>query len=172
MKKLLLIVIILVSFLGSAQRKCTIDVKKYGMSTKPGYLKEGIHLNLPDDYYFYLVGEKITIGIEVFDSIAQFRGVEDKFTIMYQDRLCDYMGKKGESCGDTEVSYEISNSPMFNYCRIVYFYYDSYMSTNSIANSWSSISDGDYEIIIMSDDKIYYKRKIKVLKGNLVKQWN
>lgn len=169
MKKILLIAVFLVSFLSSAQKKCTIDVKKYGMSTKPGFLKEGLHLNLPNDYYFYLVGERITIGIEMFDSIAQFRGVEEKFTLMYQDRLCDYMGKKGESCGDTEVSYEISSSPMFNYCRITYFYYDSYMSTNYILNSWSSIGDGDYEIIIISDDKIYYKRKIKVRKGNLVK---
>jgi len=169
MKKLLLIVIILVSFLGSAQRKCTIDVKKYGMSSKPGYLKEGIHLNLPDDYYFYLIGEKITIGIERFDSIAQFRGVEEDFTKMYQDRLCEYMSKKHEDCGDTEIVYEIQNSPMFEYCNVTYYYYDSYMSTNSISNSWSSIGDGDYEIIIMSDDKIYYKRKIKVRKGNLVK---
>ena len=57
---------------------------------------------------------------------------------------------------------------MFEYCRIVYFYYDSYMTTNGIMNSWSSISDGDYEIIIISDGKIYYTRKIKVRKGNLV----
>jgi hypothetical protein len=168
MKRILLISVLLVSLFSYSQKKCTIDVKKYGMSTKPGYLKTGIHLNLPDDYYFYLIGERITIGIENFDSIAQFRGVEDKFTILYQDKLCDYMGKKGESCADTEVSYEISSSPMFNYCRITYFYYDSYMSTNGIMDSWWSIGDGDYEIIIMSDDKIYYTRKIKVRKGNLV----
>ena len=82
MKKILLIAVFLVSFLSSAQKKCTIDVKKYGMSTKPGFLKDGLHLNLPNDYYFYLVGERITIGIEMFDSIAQFRGVEEKFTLM------------------------------------------------------------------------------------------
>jgi hypothetical protein len=168
MKKFLLLIFIFISFCGNAQKKCTIDVKKYGLISKPGYLKTGMHFNLPDDYYFYLVGEKITIGIENFDSIAQFRGVEDDFARMYQDIMCDYMAKKGESCADSEISYEISNSPMFGYCRITYFYYDSYMSTNYIANSWSSIGDGDYEIIITSGDKIYERRKFKVRKGNLV----
>jgi hypothetical protein len=168
MKKFLLLAVIFISFPSNAQRKCTIDVKGYGMSAKPGFLSEGLHIDLPNDYYFHLVGEKITIGIENFDNIEKFREVENKFTLLYQDRLCDYMNKKGESCGDTEVSYEIHNSPMFEYCRIVYFYYDSYMTTNGIMNSWSSISDGDYEIIIISDGKIYYTRKIKVRKGNLV----
>lgn len=169
MRNLLLMLILLMTSLGVSQNKCTLDVKKYGLITKPGYLKTGIHLNLPDSYYFYLVGERITLGIERFDSIAQFRGVEEDFTKMYQDRLCEYMSKKHEDCGDTEIVYEIQNSPMFEYCNVTYYYYDSYMSTNYICNSWSAISDGDYEIIITSDDKIYYTRKIKVRKGNLVK---
>jgi hypothetical protein len=152
-----------------SQKKCTIDVKKHVMCTKPGYLKTGLHLSLPDRYYFYLIGEKITIGIERFDSISQFREVEDKLIAMYQDRLCEYMWKKDEDCADTEVSYEVSSSPMFGYCGITYFYYDSYLFTNYISNSSSSIGDGDYEIIIISDGKIYDKRKFKVRKGNLVK---
>jgi hypothetical protein len=152
-----------------SQDKCTLDVKNYGFSVDHGYLKGGIHIELPDTYYFHLVGEKITVGILEFNSLLEFRKSEDSLAVVYQDRLCEYMNKKGESCGDTEVSYEIQNSPMLGYCRIVYFYYDSYMSTNGIMNSWSSISDGNYEIIIMSNDKIYYKRKIKVRKGNLVR---
>lgn len=168
MKKFLLFAVIFISSWCNAQKKCTIDVRKYGLSAKPGHLKTGIHLNLPDDYYFYLIGERITLGIENFDSIAQFKDVEKDFAKMYQDRLCDHMSKKHEDCADTEIVYEIQNSPMFGYCNVTYYYYDSYMSTNYIANSWSSIGDGDYEIIIMSGDKIYYTRKIKVRKGNLV----
>lgn len=169
MKKILLIAVLSVSFLSFGQKKCTIDVKKYGMSTQPGFLKEGLHLNLPNDYYFYLIGERITLGIEMFNNVAEFSKAENKLGVLYQDRLCEYMWKRGQNCGDTEVSYEISNSPMFNYCRITYFYYDSYMSTNYILNSRTSIEDGDYEIIIMSDNKIYYQKKIKVRRGNLVK---
>ena len=168
MKKFLLFAVIFISFLSNAQIKCTIDVKGYGMSAKSGFLREGLHIDLPNDYYFHLVGDKITIGIENFDNIEKFREVENKFTLLYQDRLCDYMNKKGESCADSEISYEISNSPMSGYCRITYFYYDSYMSTNYMANSWSSISDGDYEIIITSGNKIYERIKFKVRKGNLV----
>ncbi len=168
MRNLLLSLIILATSFCVAQKKFTLDVKKYGLVTKPGYLKTGIHLNLPDDYYFYLVGERITLGIERFDSIAQFREVEEDFSKTYQDRLCEHMSKKHEDCGDTEIIYEIQNSPMFEYCNVTYYYYDSYMSTNYIGNSWSSIGDGDYEIIITSDSKIYYTRKIKVRKGNLV----
>lgn len=168
MRNYLLFSLLTMSILSFSQDKCTLDVKNYGFSAKPGYLKSGIHVELPYDYYFHLVGEKITIGILEFDNISEFRKTEDSLAVVYQDRLCEYMSKKGESCGDTEVSYEIQNSPMFGYCRVVYFYYDSYMSTNGIMNSWSSIGNGNYEIIIMSEDKIYYKRKIKVRNGNLV----
>ncbi len=169
MKKILFVYLFFVCLFGHAQMKCTIDVNKYGMSAKPGYLNGGLHLMLPNDYYFYLVGDKITIGIENFDTLEQFREIENKFSIVYQDRLCDHMRKKNEDCSDTEVSYEISNSPMFGHCRVTYFYYDSYLATNGIMNSWSSIGNGDYEIIIVSDSKIYYTKKIKVRGGNLVR---
>ena len=169
-RKIVLLAISLLSVCIHSQNRCTLNVKNHGFFTKPGFLKEGIHINLPNEYMFYMIGGRVILGIENFDSIAQFRGVEDKFRMMYQDRLCDHMSKKGEDCGDTEVSYEIHNSPMFEYCRIVYFYYESGMSTNNISSMWSSICDGEHTIVIIADDKVYYTRKIRIVKGNLVKR--
>jgi hypothetical protein len=167
-RKIVLLTILLMSVSSHSQNKCTLNVKNHGFFTKPGFLKDGIRINLPNEYMFYMIGERVILGIENFDSIAQFRGVEDGFSRIYQDKLCDHMTKKGEDCGDTEVSYEIHNSPMFGYCRIVYFYYESGLSTNSISSMWSSIGDGEHTIVIISDDKVYYTRKIRIVKGNLV----
>jgi hypothetical protein len=168
MKKTLLFLLLLISTITFSQNKVTLIFNK-GMSVKNGFLKVGIHINLPDEYEFYMFGERNIIGIERFDSIAQYKGVEKEFIEMYQDKLCDFMNKKGESCGDTEVAYEIHNSPMFGYCEVVYFYYESAMYTNRIGNMWMSIGDGRYTIFIVTHDGIVFQKKIRLKNGILVK---
>jgi len=169
-KRALISFLMVLSLSAHSQNRCTINVRNHGFFTKPGFLKGGIHVNLPNKYMFYIIGERVILGIENFDNISQFRGVEEELSKIYQDKLCDHMSKKGEDCGDTEVSYEIHNSPMFGYCRVIYFYYESGMSTNSISGMWSSIDDGEHTIVIIADDKVYYTRKIKIVNGNLVKE--
>jgi len=167
MKRLFYILALLVSYISVAQHRVTLLFDN-GMTVKDGSVKGGVQINLPDEYEFYIFGERNIVGIERFDSIAQFRGVEKEFLIMYQDKLCDYMNRKGEDCGDTEVAYEVHNSPMFGYCQVLYFYYENSMYTNGIRNMWTSMSDGDHTIFIVTHDGIYFTRKIRIRKGKLV----
>lgn len=168
MKNIILTIILLISSVCIAQNKVTLLFNK-GMTVKDGFVKGGIHINLPQKYEFYMFGERNILGIERFDSIAQYKGVEKEFIEMYQGKLCDFMNKKGESCGDTEIAYEINNSPMFQYCEVIYFYYDSSMHTNYIRNMWSSISDGEHTIFIVTRDQgIVFQRKLKIKKGILI----
>ena len=139
------------------------------MTVKNGFVKGGVQINLPPKYDFYIFGERNIVGIENFDSIAQYKLVEKEFIQIYQDKLCDFMNKKGESCGDTEVVYEIHNSPMFGYCQVVYFYYENAMYTNGINNMWTVINDGEHTILIVThDDGIVFQRKIRLKNGILV----
>jgi hypothetical protein len=162
-----LLLLLLISTLSFSQNKVTLIFNK-GMSVKEGFVKGGIQINLPNQYEFYMFGERNIIGIERFDSIAQYKLVEKEFIVMYQDKLCDYMNKKDESCGDTEVAYEIHNSPMFGYCEVVYFYYESKMYTNGIRNMWMSIGDGEHTIFIVTHDGIIFQRKIRLKNGILI----
>lgn len=73
-----------------------------------------------------------------------------------------------EANGDTEISYEISNSEMFKYCRVVYFYYDSMMSTGSLESSWNYLSDGEHIILIVANGEVTFQKKIKLQDGLLV----
>ena len=79
---------------------------------------------------------------------------------MYQARLY----------GDTEVSIEIQDHPMFEYCTVIYFFYESGMSTNGITNMWTSMGNGDHHIIITTYQGIYYKTFIRIKDGCLVEQ--
>jgi hypothetical protein len=168
MKKLIISLLLLVSHIAFSQKKCTL-IFDNGMSVKDGFVDGGVQLTLPaEDYEFYIYGDRNIVGIERFDSIAQYRGVEKEFLVMYQDKLCDFMNRKGESCGDTEVAYEINNSPMFGYCNVIYFYYESAMFTNSIRNMWIPIGDGNHTIFILTHDGIYYQRRIILKNGKLV----
>jgi len=161
-----ILAVLLVSFISMAQHKVTLLFNN-GMEVKDGFVKGGVQIDLPDEYEFYIFGERNIVGIERFDSIAQFNAVEKEFLIMYQDKLCDYMNKKGESCGDTEVAYEVHNSPMFKYCQVLYFYYENSMHTNGIRNMWTSMSDGDHTIFIVTYDGIVFTRKIRIRNGKL-----
>lgn len=168
MKNILTIILILISSVCISQTKVTLLFNK-GMTTKDGFVKGGIQLNLPEKYEFYMYGEKKILGIERFDSISQYKEVEKELVEIYQEKLCVFMDKNGESCGDTEISYEINNSPMFNFCNIIYFYYNSYMRTNHIRNMWSSISDGEHIIFIVTqDDGIIFQKKIRLKNGILI----
>jgi hypothetical protein len=163
-----ILVALLVSFISMAQHRVTLLFDN-GMTVKDGFQEGGVQLDLPTgEYEFYIFGERNIVGIERFDSIAQFRGVEKEFLVMYQDKLCDYMGKKGESCGDTEVAYEVHDSPMFGYCQVLYFYYENAMYTNRIGNMWTSMNDGDHTIFVVTYDGIYFTRKIRIKNGKLV----
>ena len=161
------LVLLFISTLSFSQNKVTLLFNK-GMTVKNGFVKGGVQINLPNEYDFYMFGERNIIGIERFDSIAQYKAVEKEFIEMYQGKLCDFMNKKGESCGDTEVAYEIHNSPMFSYCEVVYFYYESAMYTNGIRNMWMSIGDGEHIIFIVTHDGIIFQRKIRLKNGILI----
>ena len=163
------LLILLITTLSFSQTKVTLLFDK-GMTVKDGFVDGGVQINLPDEYDFYMLGERNIVGIEMFDSIAQYKLVEKEFILMYQDKLCDFMNKKGESCGDTEVAYEIHNSPMFGYCEVVYFYYESKLYTNRINNMWMSIGDGEHTIFVVThNDGIVFQQKIKLKDGILVK---
>ena len=59
---------------------------------------------------------------------------------------------------------------MFGYCNVIYFYYESGMSTNGITNMWTAMDNGDHTIIITTDEGIYYKEFIRIKDGCLVEQ--
>jgi hypothetical protein len=65
---------------------------------------------------------------------------------------------------------EIHDSRMFGGCNVIYFYYESAMSTNGIMGMWTSIGDGDHTIIITTDEEIYYKCFIRIKDGLLIEQ--
>ena len=160
MKKIVTIkLLILISIISNAQTKVTLLFDN-GMTTVNGFVEGGVQITLPDKYYFYMYGEKNIIGIETFDSIAQYKLIEKQFRDKYQAKLY----------GDTEVSMEIHDSPMFGGCNVIYFYYESAMSTNGIMGMWTSIVDGDHTIIITRDEEIYYKCFIRIKDGRLIEQ--
>jgi hypothetical protein len=100
------LVLLFISTLSFSQNKVTLLFYK-GITVKNGFVDGGVQIDLPNEYEFYMFGERNIVGIERFDSIAQYK--EKEFAEMYQDKLCDFMNTKGESCGDTEVAYEIHN---------------------------------------------------------------
>jgi hypothetical protein len=57
---------------------------------------------------------------------------------------------------------------MFGYCRVIYFTYESMMSTNSILGGWFSLADGEHTILIDTADGITFQKKIKLKDGLLV----
>ena len=151
-----------------AQSKHTLFVYKNVMKVKDGFLKGGLHFILKDNYHFYMYGEKNILGIEEFDSIPQYRKVEKELYDKYSVKACEKINAEGYSCADTEISVEISNSPMFDRCTVIFFYYESGFSTNGVAGVTTSIDDGEHKIMILTPEGIYYYRKILVRKGMLV----
>ena len=159
MKRIITILLLTISMVTTAQKPVTL-VFDNGMTTVDGFVDGGVQIVLPKKYDFFIYGERNIMGIEKFDSIAQYKLVEKEFHDMYQAKLY----------GDTEVSIEIEDHPMFGYCNVVYFFYESGMSTNSIIGMWSAIGDGDHHIIITTDEGIYYKAFIRIKGGCLVEQ--
>jgi hypothetical protein len=160
MKKIITIFLLIVSAITSAQKPVTLVFDK-GMTVVNGFVNDGVQITLPSKKYdFYMLGEKNILGIENFDNIEQFKGVEKQFRDMYQAKLS----------GDTEIVVEIQDSPMFGYCTVIYSYYEYGFHTNGITNMWISIGDGDYTIVITTYDGIYYKRFIRIKDGCLIEQ--
>jgi hypothetical protein len=169
MKKIITIFLLIVSTITFAQKQVTL-VFDHGMTVVDGFVNDGVQISIPtQNYDFYMLGEKNIMGIERFDSFEQYKLVEKEFTDMYQSRLY----------GDTEVVVEIQNSPMFGGCTVIYSYYESAMYTNSIGNMWCSMADGDYTIVITTNDGMCYstthqyflqKRFIRLKDGCLVEQ--
>jgi hypothetical protein len=159
MKRIITILLLIISMVTTAQRNVTI-VFDHGMSTVNGFVNDGVQVVLPNKYKFYIYGERNIMGIERFDSIAQYKLVEKQFHDMYQDKLT----------GDTEVGIQIEDHPMFGYCDVMYFFYEYAMSTNSITGMWTSIDDGDHTIVITTYEGIYYKAFVRIKDGCLVEQ--
>ena len=161
MKRIVTILLILLSVVCTAQIPVTL-VFDHGMTVVNGFVNDddGVKIILPSNYNFYMYGERNIMGVEQFDNLEQFRLVEKKFHDMYQAKLY----------GDTEVSVEIQDHPMFGYCNVIYFYYESGMSTNGITFMWCAMDDGDHHIIITTDEGIYYKCFIRIKDGCLVEQ--
>lgn len=68
-----ILVALLVSFISMAQHRVTLLFDN-GMTVKDGFQEGGVQLDLPTgEYEFYIFGERNIVGIERFDSIAQFR---------------------------------------------------------------------------------------------------
>ena len=118
MRKLL--ILLLFSCILQAQSKHTLFVYKNVLKIKDGFLKGGLHFILKNDYRFYLYGERNILGIEEFDSISQYRKVEKELYDKYSIKACEKINAEGYSCGDTEISVEIDNRPMFNSCTVIF----------------------------------------------------
>lgn len=159
MKRILTTLLLIVSIVCTAQTPVTL-VFDNGMTVVNGFVDDGVQIILPPKYNFFMYGERNIMGIEQFDSIEQYRLVEKEFRDMYQAKLY----------GDTEVSIEIQDHPMFEYCTVIYFFYESGMSTNGITNMWTSMGNGDHHIIITTYEGIYYKAFIRIKDGCLVEQ--
>ena len=168
MKKVItLVILILIAMVSNAQTKCTI-IFNQGMTVKQGFVGGGLQVTLPADYICYIYGDRIIVGIENFENIAQYKAIEENLLVKYTKKLCQRLTGTDEASGDTEISYEISNSEMFNYFRVVYYYYDSMMSTNSLETSWNYISDGEHTIVIVANGEVTFQKKIKLQDGLLV----
>jgi hypothetical protein len=168
MKTITLFLLILTTSVSNAQTKCTITFTQGGITVKQGFVKGGIQVTLPEDYTFYVYGEKQISNIEEFSSLDEFKSVEREILqknkkILFQ-KICGYEF----GCGDTEISYEVRDSKMFGYCRVIYFTYESMMSTNSILGGWFSLADGEHTILIDTADGITFQKKIKLKDGLLV----
>ena len=159
MKRILTTLLLMVSAVCTAQRPVTL-VFDNGMTVVNGFVNDGVQIILPSKYNFFMYGERNIMGIEQFNSIEQYKLVEKEFRDMYQARLS----------GDTEVSIEIQDHPMFGYCNVIYFFYESGMSTNSITNMWISMGNGDHTIVITTYEGVYYKAFIRIKDGCLVEQ--
>lgn len=167
MKKVITLITILIVSISNAQTPCTLIFDK-GMTVKQGFVGGGIQVTLPANYRCSIYGDRIIVGVEKFDSIAQYKAIEDQLLEKYTKKLCQRLTGTDEASGDTEISYEISNSEMFKYCRVVYFYYDSMMSTDSLETSWNYLSDGEQTILIVANGEVTFQKKIKLQNGLLV----
>jgi hypothetical protein len=162
--------ILLFSCIMHAQSKHTLFVYKNVMKVKSGFLKGGLHFTLPIDseYRFYMYGERNILGIEEFDSISQYRKVEKELYDKYSVKACEKINAEGYSCGDTEISVEIDNRPMFDSCTIIFFYYENGFSTNNITGVTTGMDNGKQRILILTPSGIYFDKSIDVNRGMLV----
>jgi len=166
-KTIILFLLILITSVSIAQNNYTI-IFNNGMTVKQGFVDGGIQVTLPENYRCFIYGDRIIVGVEKFDNIDQYKAIEKQLVKKYTKKLCQRITGTEEASGDTELSYEVSNSEMFDYCRIVYFYYDSMMSTNSLESSWNYLSDGEHTILIVANGEVTFQKKIKLQDGLLV----
>lgn len=166
MKKIITLLLMIRS-VSNAQTKCTI-IFNQGMTVVQGFVGGGLQVTLPEEYTFYVYGDRKISNIEKFDSLNEFKSVQKEILEKNKKILFQKMCGNDLGCGDTEILYEVENSEMFKYCRVIYFTYDSMMSTNSIENSWSSISDGEHTILIDAANGVTFQKKIKLQDGLLV----
>jgi hypothetical protein len=166
-KEITLFLLILIASVSNAQNNYTF-IFNNGMTAKQGFVDGGIQVTLPEEEYtFYVFGDRQIINIEEFSSFSEFKSVEKEVIeknkkILFQ-KICGYEF----GCGDTEISYEVRDSKMFGY-RVIYFTYESMMSTNSILGGWFSLADGEHTILIDTADGITFQKKIKLKDGLLV----
>ena len=170
MKKVitLIVILILIASVSNAQTKCTI-IFNQGMTVKQGFVGGGIQVTLPEeDFTFYVYGNRQIINIEEFNSFVHFKSVEKEILKKNKKILFQKICGNDFGCGDTEISYEIHNSDMSRSCRVIYFTYESMMSTNSITGGWYSLSDGEHTILIDTANGVTFQKKIKLQDGLLV----
>lgn len=164
---LMLIQFFLISSVATSQTKCTL-IFNNGVKGQSEFIEGGIQIELPSDYKFYIFGERKITNIEQLDSYDIFKEREQELLeknkkILYQTLCGNDIG-----CGDTEILYEIKNSKMFAYCRVVYFYYESFLSTTSILDAWYSLDDGTYTIVVIANNNVIFQKLITLKNGHLV----
>ena len=168
MKKTIIIVLFLLStFISNSQTKCTL-VFDHGISGKLGDVPGGIQVTLSDDFTLHIYGEREIISVVEFENISKFKEVEqqtyEKNKKKYFQRVCG----NETGCGDEDgIYYEVINSDMFGYCRVIYFTFKSHIVTNRIGG-WHSLSDGLYTILIVENEDVVFQKEIQLKNGLLV----
>ncbi|WP_396137280.1 hypothetical protein [Flavobacterium sp.] len=168
LKKIILLICFIITAQSiKAQTPCTL-IFKNGISGEFGYKEGGIQVELPEDFTLYVFGDRIISNIEEFNSFEEFKNVEQEILIKNEKILFQKLCGNDTGCGDTNISYEIHNSEMFKYCRVIFYYYDSFMSTNSVIDGWFSLPDGNHTIIIKSNDTVFFQKNIRLNNGILI----
>lgn len=163
----IIVAFLLISSVATSQTNCTLKFDN-GVMGQSGYLEGGIQVELPLNYKFYVFGERKIVNIERLDSFEEFKAREKELLEKSNKILFQKLCGNDFGCGDTEISYEIHNSEMFAYCRVVYFYYENFLSTTSILGGWHSLADGDHTIVIAGNNGVVFQKKITLKEGLLV----
>jgi hypothetical protein len=167
MKKIIkLFLLMLYASFANAQSNYTFIFNR-GISLKKGFVEGGIQVTLPEEFTFYVYGDRQISNIEKFNSLEEFKSKEEE--ILKKNKKIFFQKKCGSDleCGDIEISYEVHNSEGLGYCRVIFFYYESFLSNNSVGDWWFSLADGEHTILIVTDDGVTFQKKIKLKNGLL-----